>query len=120
VAETRAPYLPKDFNNQFFNAAAKELTCAEYLKGGELVLMVDMSPNGPLKFELPVCDLSCEINIAGSTEKPELNLETVLFEPDELRFSMTWRAQLNCDKKALKISEVHLHGSWNGVTEAAA
>lgn len=118
--KTRAPYLPKDFDNRFFNAAAKELTCAEYLKGGELVLMVGLSPNGSLKFELPMCDLNCEIKVAGSTEKPDLSLETVLFEPDDSRFSMTWRGKLNCDKKALKISEVHLHGGWNGITEVAA
>ena len=82
--------------------------------------MVGLSPLGSQKFELPVCDLDCEIEIAGSTEKPDLNLETVLFEPDDSQFSMTWRAKLSCDKKALKISEVHLHGSWNGISEVAA
>jgi hypothetical protein len=118
--KSRAPYLPEDFDNRFFNAAAPELVCNEYLHGGEPVKLEGLSPNGSVDFQLPMCDLSCDIKIAGVTENPDLNLETILFEPDENRFSMTWRAKLNCDKKALKISEIHLHGSWNDVAEAAA
>jgi hypothetical protein len=34
------------------------------------------------------------------------NCETVLFEPDENRMTMTWRAELPCDKKMLKIEEI--------------
>jgi len=102
--KSRSPYLPRDFDNRFFNAAAPGLICEEYLKGGEPVTLAGLSPQGIVIFSLPVCDMNCEINIAGATETPDLNLETILFEPDENRFSMTWRAKLNCDKKALKIT----------------
>lgn len=118
--KNRAPYLPKDFDNRFFNAAAPELTCKSYLKGGESVMLVNFTPGKPVQFSLPVCQLNCEINVAGRTETPDFNLETVMFEPDELLFTMTWRTQLNCDKQALKVSEIHIHGNWNGVPEAVA
>jgi hypothetical protein len=39
---------------------------------------------------------------------PEFNLETLLLEPNQLRFSMVWRAAMPCDKKMLKISEVKI------------
>ena len=63
--------------------------------------MINLSQQKHLQFQLPECELKCEIDIAGSNEAPEFNMETVLFEPDESRFSITWRAQLNCDKKSL-------------------
>ncbi|MDH5546764.1 MAG: DUF2169 domain-containing protein [Gammaproteobacteria bacterium] len=113
--KSRAPYLPKDFDNRFFNAAAPELTCKEYLKGGEMVMMIGLSPDGPKKFALPVVNLDCAVKIAGGTEKPDTNLETIVFEPDESRFCMTWRAKVSCDKKALKISEVRVQANVDGM-----
>jgi hypothetical protein len=118
--KTRAPYLPKDFDNRFFNAAPKELTCNGYLRGGESVMLVNFTLGEPVQFTLPICQLNCEINIAGRTETPDFNLETVLFEPDDMLFTMTWRTQLNCDKQALKVNEIHVHSSWNGISQAVA
>jgi hypothetical protein len=35
-----------------------------------------------------------------------VNLETLLIEPEENRFCLTWRASLRCDKKVLKVQEI--------------
>jgi len=110
----RAPYLPKDFDKRFFNAAAPELTCQEYLLGGESVVMIGLHSDGAKKFVLPRCDLNCKIDVDGRTEKLVFNLETVLFEPDKVQFSITFRASLRCDKENLKVKEVHIYGSWDG------
>ena len=102
----RAPYLPDDFDNRFFNSAPPDQICNGYLMGGEPVSITNMSENGPLKFNLPSCGMDLKVRVAGKTETPILNLETVSFEPNQSRFAMTWRAALACDKKALKVEQV--------------
>ncbi|MFQ5503533.1 MAG: DUF2169 domain-containing protein [Planctomycetota bacterium] len=104
--KSRAPYLPKDFDPRFFNAAHPDLVCDGYLEGGEPVRIENASRNGLLEFTLPGCRLGIEVRIAGRSEKPEPKLETVLIEPDENRLSLVWRASLACDKQTLKVEQV--------------
>ena len=40
--------------------------------------------------------------------QPKLSLETVLIEPNDKRLSMVWRAEVQCDKKVLKVEQVTL------------
>jgi len=44
--------------------------------------------------------------VAGQIEEPWANLETLLFEPDENRASMIWRAALPCDRQVLKVEKI--------------
>ena len=104
----RAPYLAEDFDSRFFNAASDGLISANYLNGGEPVTITGMSPTGGMKFTLPVCEIETSVRIAGKIENPTLNLETVLFEPNESRFSMLWRSAVECDKKALKVEQIDI------------
>ncbi len=107
--QKRAPYLPEDFDPHFFNSAHPDLICSGYLKGGEPVMITGMSHNCPLKFKLPVCELEAAVRIAGKTEYPALNLETILIEPNESHFSMLWRAAVECDKKILKVEQIDIN-----------
>ncbi|MEN6320470.1 MAG: DUF2169 domain-containing protein [Syntrophaceae bacterium] len=100
----RAPYLPHDFNPRFFHTAHPDLIFDKYLKGGELVSMINMSPNHKQQFSLPICDLNIAVSIDGKIERPKVNLETVLLEPTNDKCCLTWRAAVPCDKKALKVS----------------
>ncbi len=109
----RAPFLPDDFQDRFFNAAHPDLVCGRYLKGGESVRVVNASPVGTLAFALPECELAAEIKIAGVTSHPDLNLETVLIEPDDDRLCMTWRGAVSADKSALKTELIRV--SLNGL-----
>jgi hypothetical protein len=104
--KNRAPYLPADFSPRFFNMAAPELTFDRFLAGGETVDLLGVSRHGPLQFALPHCQPRADVQIAGSHESPLLNLETILIEPDENRICLSWRAQLSCDKKVLKVETV--------------
>jgi hypothetical protein len=104
----RAPYLPLDFDPRFFSAACPELTFDRYLQGGEPVQVLGACKQGALRFDLPRCRVKAMVKIAGSEESPPFNLETVLIEPDENRLSLSWRAQLICDKKVLRVEEVSI------------
>lgn len=104
--KTRAPYLPTDFNSRFLNMANPDLIFPGYLQGGEPVIINHMHPTGTLKFDVPPVNLVARVKIAGREEIPVFKLETLILEPNQLKFSMLWRAAVPCDKQMLKISEV--------------
>jgi hypothetical protein len=104
--KNRAPYLPRDFDRRFFNAASADLVFNRYLAGGETVEVNGASQEGLLRFSLPTTQPTASVRIAGAGESPPFRLETVLIEPDDNRLCLTWRALLPCDKKALKIEQV--------------
>jgi hypothetical protein len=105
----RAPYLPHDFNPRFFNVAHPDFIFDRYLQGGEPVALDNLSQDGPIRFHLPVCQIQADVRIAGQVEIPQLNLETVLIEPQNRRLCMTWRGAVSCDKKALKVEQIDVH-----------
>jgi hypothetical protein len=102
----QAPYLPEDFQSNYFNAAHPDLAGPGYLHGGEPVTITNMSPDGAMRFTLPTCEFDVMVQIEDRTETPPMNLETVLIEPDEKRFSLLWRGFVECDKKPLKVSQI--------------
>ena len=51
--KARAPLLPGDYNPRFTVAASEGLWAANGLHGGEVVDLVQLTPNGRLRFELP-------------------------------------------------------------------
>ena len=104
----RAPFLPSDFDLRFSNAASADLIFDDFLLGGEPLALDGVSPDGPLRLSIPTARPRVEIWVGGVRERPPIRLETVLIEPDERRLSLTWRAALRCDKRALKIQSIGL------------
>lgn len=107
--KTQAPYLPADFDHRFFNMSHPRLNPQQYLQGGEPVTIINVSPEGRLDFKIPYCPLQVEFNKDDKLETPALNLETVLIELDENRFSVVWRTSLRCDKQALKVKTIEVN-----------
>ena len=104
----RAPYLPKDFDPRFLQVAPPDLVPPTYLQGGESVEIVGAAPVRPLRFKLPSQVVTMAFHFDGQVCTPQLNLDTVMFEPDEKRFSMIWRACLVVDKKVHRLRELEL------------
>jgi hypothetical protein len=102
----RAPYLPADFDLRFFQCAPPEMCFDRYLQGTEAVQIQGASEDGPLDFTVPTVRPTVEVIVAGAPREPTVNLETLLFEPDENRASMTWRAALPCDRETLKVQKI--------------
>lgn len=105
--QERAPYLPPDFDPRFLQVAPLDQIVPGYLQGGELVEVMGASRYGTLRFRLPVVDLSIGYVLDGDLQKRPAVLDTVLIEPDLDRVQLVWRAVLPCDKKALRVNEVH-------------
>lgn len=104
----RAPYLPQDFDRRFLNVAHPDLVCPGYLQGGEQVRITHMHPRGELNFEVPRVQLLTRVKLAGKELTPVSQLESLILEPNQLRMSLVWRAAIQCDKQALKISEINI------------
>lgn len=107
--KSRAPYLPKDFDARFFQAAPPDQIYPGFLKGGEPVELLNLSPAGVQRFALPSCELEAEARVDGAVHRPPLSIETLLLEPDLGRFSLFWRGAVPCDKRVLKIEKVAFH-----------
>lgn len=103
--KTRAPYLPKDFNSHFFHAAPPALVYSQPLRGGEPVVLLNLSPRGREQLSIPRCDVEVSLTVAGEVKKPPIQLESVLLEPTIGRMCLSWRAALACDKQALKVEK---------------
>ncbi len=101
--KTRAPYLPRDFDSRFFQAAPTGLIAEGYLKGGELVEIRNATKDGVLAFNLPSCVPRLDFLFDGKEHRPALNLDTVVIDPDAGRLWMIWRACHVVDKKLLRL-----------------
>jgi len=90
--KARRPLPPADFSQGFFNVAPADQQLDGYLPGEEIRL-VNMTTASQDRFRLP--DLALPITIASSDELSEslTEVDTVIIEPEERRFSLLGRAQ---------------------------
>ena len=93
----RFPLLPEDFDARYFQAAPADQQI-DRLTGGEPVRLLHLTPaaltpSGVLDFKLP--DLALRIVLQSKTSGAQVidaKVDTLLIEPDALRFSVVWRA----------------------------
>lgn len=104
----RAPFLPRDFDRRFFQVASPGLTSQGYLRGGEPVVITNMSESGYWAFDLPAASLVGHIDWRARLHEVKLRLETVVLAPNLNRVSMTWRGALTVNQHALKVEQVTL------------
>ena len=105
--ETRVPFFPDDFDDAYFQSAPPDQQMP-YPAGGERIELENLSPGGVLAFSLPQ-DLHRPVIFSrqdGSEEAVPANVDTVVIEPDEGRFSLTWRAVLTLRRNVFEIREV--------------
>lgn len=106
----RAPFLPKDFDKRFLNAASAELTFDRFLDGGEPLSLMGTSPAGPIQSAIPKAKPVIQVNLDGRWVPLSPQLETVIVEPDEGRLCISWRGSMPCDKRMLKIRSILVTG----------
>jgi hypothetical protein len=90
----RAPFLPDDFDDRYFQAAPEDQQCP-YLTGGEEVVLLNLCPEGRRSFRLPSMPVAIEYFYRdGGWRRGVLNVDTLYMEPHHARFAMTARAGL--------------------------
>lgn len=116
--KTRQPLLPEDFDERYFQCAPVDQQTPQFLRGGEPVVLLNLSTGGELRFLLPKAYLGFETRFYdGSKEIHKTRrLHTVILEPDYPRVSVVWHSALPCHFKVQKLERtiVTLKTSLNG------
>ncbi len=88
------PFLPKDFKEEYFQAAPAD-QWIDYPKGGEEVELLNLTPQGKTTFRLPTEKMRFEFYYKNGTQKKLKGVvDTLFLEPDLGHFTLCWRACL--------------------------
>jgi hypothetical protein len=101
-----SPFLPEDFQEEYFQAAPQDQQMA-FPAGNEEVELVNLTPSGRTLLKLPQCDVPIEFAVRG-TEPQMVSgvLDTLILEPDLARFQMVWRASYALRRNLFEVEEI--------------
>ena len=103
--ENRAPFWPDDFDYRYFQAAPPD-QIIEYAHGGEEVVLDNLSVGGTRSFRLPTQRVPVTfIPHRGRDVTREAVLDTIVLEPEDERFMLTWRCGLALGKSVFDVRE---------------
>ena len=94
----RFPLWAQDFDARYNNCAPADQQAAGYLRGGESVELVNLTPNGRLEFRLPKVYPFFETRFGRKRVEHRAQLCTVIIEPDHPRVVMVWQTSLVCNR----------------------
>jgi hypothetical protein len=103
----RFPFLPEDFADLYFQSAPSDQQLP-YLKGGEVVRCINMTPEGRFEFTVPTVEFSVEFQFQDREERVDPNLDTLIIEPDQQRLLLVWRAAIPVGPKLHALREVYV------------
>jgi hypothetical protein len=100
------PFLPSDFNEEYFQAAPVEQQLPLPLEGPDVALL-NLTPDGRRQFKLP--NFQAPIYVfpkKGEREDLMATWDTIVLEPDQERFMLTWRVARPLKKSMHEVSQV--------------
>ncbi|WP_157269369.1 DUF2169 family type VI secretion system accessory protein [Azohydromonas aeria] len=102
------PFLPKNFDARYFQAAPLDQQIPHPNRLLEVVL-AHLTADGMRHFLLPYYEAPVYVYPKrGERENHAVVLDTIVFEPDAERFSMTWRMVRPIRKSIFELAEVHV------------
>ncbi len=113
--DQRFPFLPDDFDLRYFQSAPADQQC-DYLQGGEQVRLVNLTPGGRCRFQIPQLDVPvCFFRKKSRRVEKKAVIDTLVIEPDEGRFTLTWRTQIPLQRNLFEIPEIVVGSKrWSG------
>ncbi len=112
--QDRSPLLPADFDTRYHQAAPSDQQ-SDTIRGGESVEVIGMTPEGAWRFKLPILDVPVHVLFADRGESATLRMDTVFFEPDKYRVTLTSRAKLPIVRNRGPVRQVilgQITGGW--------
>ena len=104
--ENIAPLWPEDFDERYFQAAPPDQTLP-FPQGGEPVLLRNLTADGHRAFTLPARTMPVTfIPHRGRDLTQTALLDTIVFEPDAGRFTLTWRSVLPLGRSVFDVKEL--------------
>lgn len=100
------PFLPADFNNRYFQSAPEDQQ-TEYLRGGEEVTLINLTPDSCRVFQIPQVDVPVVfLRRDGEQLVADPVVDTLYLEPDHERFVMLWRTHLPLRRSVFEVEQV--------------
>ncbi len=100
------PFLPPDFDEAYYQSAPPDQQMP-YPKGGEEVVLTNLTPEGDTRFRLPEVPVPIEFSLKNYERKMISGvIDTIVIEPDKKRFMMTWRASLPLKRNMFEVTQV--------------
>jgi len=93
---SRRPLLPEDWDPRSLLSAPPDQRPPVWFRGGEPVELVNLTPDGVMRFSLPQIALAFRTYIDRRAEEHEGQLTTVVIDPDARRLMMVWTTSLLC------------------------
>ena len=93
---TRMPLLPTDYDARHAQSAHPDLLAAEALRGGEMAVLENLTPNSRWSFRIPRAYLALTTVTRTGRVHQAAQLDRVIIEPDSRTVCTVWRAALNC------------------------
>lgn len=100
------PFLPPDFDDRYYQATPLEQQIP-YPRGGEPVVLVNLTPEGRTTFQLPEKNMLVWFLLQNGEEKglPAV-MDTIILEPDARRFMLVWRAAMPLKRNMFEVEMV--------------
>lgn len=99
------PFLPPDFDDRYYQSAPEDQQI-NYPTGGEQIVLLNLTPEGRCRFTLPSVDVPvCFFRRDADRVETRAVLDTIVFEPDHERFTLTWRASLALRRNLFEVPE---------------
>jgi hypothetical protein len=100
------PFLPHDFDDRYFQCAPGDQQ-TDYLRGGEEVRLINLTPREVTSFCLPTVQLPVVFfRQDGGEEHRTPVADTLYVEPDDRRFIMVWRTHLVLRRNMFEVVRV--------------
>jgi hypothetical protein len=114
------PFLPPDFDDRYYQMAPADQQI-DMPRGGEEVQLVNLTPEGRVSFRLPPTALPMTL-FKGRAKTFEGNVypDTILFDPDNRRFSLIWRVSQRIERTILDFAECWVGPPTRGMALARA
>ncbi|WAS95631.1 DUF2169 family type VI secretion system accessory protein [Nannocystis punicea] len=102
----RAPLWPKDVDPRLMNAAASGLVANPALKGGEVVRLLGMHPDGAIMFSLPRLALQAKFMMRRGSSRMRMQLDGIRLEPEDGSFTLYWRAAMAVEPDPFELEHI--------------
>ena len=113
------PFLPTDFDERYYQAAPQDQQ-VPVPKGPTDVVLSGFTPDGARHFVLPHFEAPVHVfPKRGDREDHVASLDTIVFEPDQERFTMSWRVARPLRKSMHEIAQVLVGKKGQGLVAAA-
>lgn len=100
------PFLPGDFDNRYFQAAPEDQQL-DYLRGGEEVLLLNLTVQERAGFRIPKMDVPVTFFLKkGGHETVHAVIDTLLIDTDARQVQLTWRVSRPLRRNMFEIAQV--------------